>query len=344
MIVRARLLPGMLLTAIVVLALAGVADAAFPGRNGRIAFMDTASSQLYAVNPDGSGLDRLTSLDTQNGFPSWSPDSRHIVFTRFQAPQPRIWSMRADGSHKRKLPGESARFGDYVPKYTPDGKHIVFSRCSDEPEGCTIWRMRTNGSHRHGLTRLHGPDNITFDINATVAPNGKHIAFGRGDGGGYRSRVFVMDADGRHAHPITKPALQAGTPDWAPVGGRLVFNSQDVNIGGRLFTARPDGSDLEPVTADLYPFASGVLGAWAPRGNRLVYSSDRNYADACCLDLFKIDPAGTNDQQIDLGPDPPIAGFASWGSAPLADGAKVAAAGATGSGRGPIAASLHPWR
>jgi TolB protein len=299
-------------------AFAGIAGAAFPGSNGRIVFADVATdpSHIYAVNPDGSGLDRLTSK-AFTGFPSWSPDSKHIVYTRFGNAGGRILIMNADGTHKRLLKGESRRFDDRTPKYTPDGRQIVYTRCRSDFEGCAIWKMKTDGRHRHALTPSVSPDNETFDTNPTVSPDGHQIAFGREGADGYVSRVFVMDADGGDPHPITDAALEAGTPDWSPDGERIVFNSFDLSASGSsVYTVRPDGSDLDRMTPDRYPL-SDFTAANAPEGDQLVFTSGQNYADGCCFDLFTVDADGGGEDLLDVGFDGHFPVFPSWGSAPL---------------------------
>jgi Tol biopolymer transport system component len=50
----------------------------------RIAFVSSAADgkgDIWLINPDGSGKERLTDLpETYDYFPSWSPDGRYIVF------------------------------------------------------------------------------------------------------------------------------------------------------------------------------------------------------------------------------------------------------------------------
>ena len=58
------------------------AEAALPGNNGRIAFFSDLAGNydVYSMNPDGSGLTKLTHNPKPDGGPSWSPDGTKIAF------------------------------------------------------------------------------------------------------------------------------------------------------------------------------------------------------------------------------------------------------------------------
>ena len=109
-------------------AVAVPAQAAFPGRNGRIVFHANAPvcCDIFTVRPDGTGVRRLTHLAPQaralSG--SWSPDGRHIVY-RVDHPGAslaafQVWVMIADGSGQRRLVDEPI-FLDFAPSYSPVG-------------------------------------------------------------------------------------------------------------------------------------------------------------------------------------------------------------------------------
>ena len=108
---------------------AAPAMAAAPPATGRIAFFDFVTNQIYAVNPDGTGLAQLT--HEPDGIaardPSWSPDGSHILFARFNLSNNagRIWIMKADGTGQRRVASDAPGYSDQQPKYTPDGRHIV---------------------------------------------------------------------------------------------------------------------------------------------------------------------------------------------------------------------------
>jgi Tol biopolymer transport system component len=88
------------------------------GVPGRIVFHRKQGShwQIYAVNPDGSGLVALTRPVTalvdelpSNVSPAWSPDGRTIIYLSNRssiesAGAWHLWAMDADGANQRRLP------------------------------------------------------------------------------------------------------------------------------------------------------------------------------------------------------------------------------------------------
>ena len=93
-------------------------DPAWQPGGGRIVFHRKQGShwQIYAVNPDGSGLTALTRPVTalvdelpSNVAPTWSPDGQHILYVSNRnsiesAGAWHFWVMNADGSDQRLLP------------------------------------------------------------------------------------------------------------------------------------------------------------------------------------------------------------------------------------------------
>ena len=315
-----RLVAGVFVLALLLLLSAGPARATFPGPNGRIAFADYLSGQIYAVNPDGSALRQLTHTGRKGfaGNPSWSANGKRLLFERSRNVNTRIWVMRANGSHKHKVAGDAKGFQDFTPAYTPNGRRIVFTRCHPEPKDvCAIWKMRANGRHKRALTPfVHSTKDEHNDFNPSVSPNGRWIAFGRFNAGGFAARVFIMRANGAHAHAVTAAPLEGFEPDWAPSGRRITFTSQAPRPGSSIFTVRPDGSHLHQVTPSRFPH-SDALSTYSPRGNRLAFISDRKHPDACCNDLFTVKPSGGSGHLIHTGLTDAGIIQPSWGRAPL---------------------------
>jgi Tol biopolymer transport system component len=317
---RWSLLAAFLITAVWLVG-AAPARATYPGPNGRIAFTDYTRGQIFAVDPDGGGLKRLSDVG-QSRFPSWpdwSPNGHRLLFTADGgadrgAP---IMVVRADGSHERVLIRDAKGFRDYEPNFTPSGRGIVFARCKPNDGVCAIWRMRLNGSHKHALTPYREGAKERVDFDPSVAPSGKRIAFTRFGAGGIGSRIYVMASDGSHPHPITPAPLEASSPDWAPNGKRIVFSTNSQRTGSSVFSIRPKGAGLRRLTAERYPH-NDALASYSPRGNKIAFVSDRNYPDACCNDFFEMDPLGANEHVVDIGRSNPGVLWPAWGTHPLA--------------------------
>jgi hypothetical protein len=81
-----RFLALVLAAAGLVVILATPAEATFPGKNGRIAFI--LGPDVYTMNPDGGDVKQLTNLGPDGGafWESWSPDGKQIVFNEYRPP------------------------------------------------------------------------------------------------------------------------------------------------------------------------------------------------------------------------------------------------------------------
>jgi Tol biopolymer transport system component len=122
------------------------ADAAFPGRNRRIAFyMDRGSGgEIYTMRSDGNDVLRLTHLDPSLERPQWSPDGTKIVF---QMDKPDtdcgfIEVMDSDGSNLVDITPDR-----YVPRGArgdPRSRQTVIGSCS-RPK-LALGASRTSGA------------------------------------------------------------------------------------------------------------------------------------------------------------------------------------------------------
>ncbi|MBN1657380.1 MAG: PD40 domain-containing protein [Anaerolineae bacterium] len=80
-------------------------DTAPSAHGDRLAFMSNREGnwEIYLINLDGSGLQRLTKNAANDGLPTWSPDGKTIAFVSDQGGAWAVWAMSLDGSNQRKL-------------------------------------------------------------------------------------------------------------------------------------------------------------------------------------------------------------------------------------------------
>jgi len=107
---------------------------------------------------DGTNLQRLTFTRALDEVPSWSPDSRRILFSSDRVGEPQngnyeIFIMNMDGSDLKRLTDSPEQ--DTYPSMSPDGKFIVFESYRDGH--AEIYRINADGSGVVRLTHLEGP-------------------------------------------------------------------------------------------------------------------------------------------------------------------------------------------
>ncbi|MFW9998466.1 MAG: TolB family protein, partial [Candidatus Odinarchaeota archaeon] len=80
----------------------------------KIAFMSSRDGnwEIYLVNADGSGLQRLTDDPADDGLPTWSPDGQVLAFVSNRDGSWAVWAITPNGQDQRQL---------FVMEGSPDG-------------------------------------------------------------------------------------------------------------------------------------------------------------------------------------------------------------------------------
>ena len=275
-----------------------------PPATGRIAFDDFVTGQIYAVNPDGTGLAQLTHEPKKftAQWPAWSPNGSRILFVRLNPSNGmgRIWIMNANGTSQRQLASDAPGYRDYQPSYAPDSKHIVFSRCAPDEGLCAIWIMRSDGTHRRLVVPSIEAPNETGNFDPKVSPDGRQITFTRFGFKGVISQVWVVRIDGTHAHPLTAPRLEASGPSWAPDSKHIAFVSNSGRPQASLFVMRSSGTAVTRLVTTKWP-TNNFGPAYAPGGGQIAFSSDRRHPDLCCEELFLMRADGSRQHLVRTG-------------------------------------------
>ena len=292
------------------------AVAADPPATGRIAFWDFVTNQIYAVNPDGTGLAQLThepqGISAQG--PAWSPDGSRLLFARVNVSKGigRIWIMNADGTGQRLLVSDAGR-SDIQPSYSPDGEHIVFTRCLPNFERCAIWIMRSDGTQRHLVIPFLQTPTETSNFDPKVSPDGRRITFTRFGFNGIIAQVWVARIDGTHAHPLTAPRLEAYVPAWSPDGSHIAFADNCCRPQSSIDVMRANGTAVTRLATTPWP-TNNFGPAYSPDGSQIAFSGDRRHPDLCCEELFVMRADGSQQHLVDTGIQGVIG--VTWGTAP----------------------------
>jgi Tol biopolymer transport system component len=110
------------------------------------------TGDVFVINPDGTGLSRLTSEPDFDGWPEWSPDGSRILFSSHRDHRWNAYVMNSDGSSQTPLrrafePSRESGETSFA-SWSPNGKLIVFSGNDSD-----IYVANADGSDIRNLTK-----------------------------------------------------------------------------------------------------------------------------------------------------------------------------------------------
>ncbi len=207
-----------------------------------------ADDNIWVINPDGSGLTRLTNDPVVADEPAWSPDGSQILFvhSRSSGITHDFTVMNADGSGQRVI---ASLEGAIVPTWSPDGTTIAFSATLDS-DAMEIYAIDSDGGNLRRLTK-----NPAQDDTPAWTPDGKSIVFRSTRGGSVASgRLWIMNADGSNQRLLI------------PEAPRRAANGQKCTITGTDAADQLDGTPGKDVLCGL----GGIDGISGNEGNDVV--------------------------------------------------------------------------
>ncbi len=173
-------------------------------------------AQVGLVNADGSNFHLITSGESNNAFPSFAPDGKHIVY--------RTVSPESEGLRIMNLEDHSVavltKDYDNFPVWSPRGDLIAFVR--QLGGNFEVFTIRPDGKDVRQLTNVPGNE-----AHLAWSPDGERILFcstrmGFKDEALYTGapqpygEIFVMRYDGTDVEQLTDNQWEEGGPAWRP--------------------------------------------------------------------------------------------------------------------------------
>jgi TolB protein len=223
----------------------------------------SGNAQIYMMNPDGSGLERLTNNKSKDRSPAISPDGTMIVFASDRDGVSRIYIMNIDGSNQHRLTNSDNE--EILPSWSPDSKKVFFQvefkgknsiLCSVNADGSNLMRI-TDGTVDYSYS------NVSPDVKSIVCNDSKF-------------NVFTMSVGGNDLKSISKDGYSRMIPRYSPDGKRIVYGlliGIPPNHKTEIGIINSDGTNDRQITNNnsVNEFAS-----WSPDGKKIVFQTCRD--------------------------------------------------------------------
>jgi Tol biopolymer transport system component len=254
------------------------AGAAFPGTNGKMAFVRGVdnSSEIYVMDGDGSVQTRLTANAAFDTLPAFSPDGRHVAFTSRRDVNDEIYVMDAadsdgDGNGDNLTRITNSPVNEFQPAFSPNGERMAFT--SNQDGNNEIYVMNSDGTDPSRLT-----NNLAIDSRSVFSPDGDKIAFSRRepaspDPGMRTDDIYVMNANGTNQTRLTFAPRADTHANFSPDGQKLAFSSNRDGGNSEIYVMNADGTEQTRLT-----FNNGTdeFPAFSPNGEQIAFSSNRD--------------------------------------------------------------------
>jgi hypothetical protein len=284
------------------LALAPSAQAAFPGRNGFIAYV---SSSSFSQGDEGEGpttsgsallvgrlfgqerftLRGCTEIDQVPQDPECATGFRSPAYNRLGDrllvdAGDQLAMLASDGADFRLLPQQTQNDG--APAWAPDGLRFVFTGAGPGGTDLYVYNVRRGRSRRLTTTGGAAPAWSIHNRIAYETPAG---------------RLALINPDGSGRRQLTRKDGHA--PNWSPHGTKLVFIRK-----GRIYVVGANGKGLRRVGSPRFSFEAEDV-TWSPDGRFLAYHDFE-------AGIMAIDARGRRDYEFALGQYSPGSSFDSY--------------------------------
>lgn len=314
--------------AVAAIALSVAAAGAAPrGTNGQIAFArfnpDLGDTQVYVVNPDGTGQRLVQGPNDTGEGPAWFPDGSHIATFDLLAPDIPFGGatiINPDDGTSRDVAGQDPNLFVFCGSPSPDGRLLLCETFSNDGSQNGIHTIRaSDGGGVAQITSTPGGD----DIPGGWSPNGKQIVFQRIDPNGNSLGLFVVNVNGTGLRQITPADFDLSSAGrWSPQGNEIVFSRHVTpDVHSSIWVVHSDGTglheiDVQPAAAcggaDSDPDAQGCNSpTWSPDGTKIAFVRSHSNDDDGEIDTVNVD--GTGLTQVTNAPG---ANSPDWGVHP----------------------------
>lgn len=110
------------------------------------------AQQIYRMNTDGAGVERITNGEGEASNPAWHPDGQHLAFSWTRGYAAGDWNVFVmDVGTKQYVQLTHSEGKNENPTWAPDGRHLVFA--SNRSGRSQLYTMLADGTQVKQLTQ-----------------------------------------------------------------------------------------------------------------------------------------------------------------------------------------------
>lgn len=271
------------------LALAGAASLAHAQGDVRLDLRSGASARLpircLAMTPAGDREARTSSVQADEVLANDLQNSAVFQVAKAWSPAATDPAPQADVTGTWTVTGANVRLAGLV---------------RDVPGGKAILTREYRGSLAEWRSLVHRfADDVVLQFTGEAGVAGTRIAFVGQQG--REKELWIMDADGANARPLTADHTIVLSPGWSPDGSLLLYTSYRGRTGPQLWVMSPEQRRPFLVSGRA---GLNIAGAYSPDGTGIActLSQDGN------AEVYRLDARGgspqrlTNHRGIDTSP------------------------------------------
>lgn len=276
------------------------ANSSYDKFNGRFVWysnvINSAESDLYTADYDGSNVKRMTNDSQHDGNPQWHPNGQRIIFDSPKDGLPgnstshSIFIMNTDGSAKKLLQDQTqAALGNtlcpdingcplFDPSFSPDGSKIAFHLLTSNAGSTGVKIVVANYDYAsNSINSLHylSSQSVVANHEPVWSSDGTKIVAGYiAPDDSRRVKVFNVSDGSLYYESPSGP--WSHTPQFGPQQGKnLVVVGQP---NGKVFVIDIDTRQGESEPFYILQAAAGIADSgaytWSPNGKKIARGMD----------------------------------------------------------------------
>ena len=231
--------------------------------------------------------------------PSFAPDGRSLVFRGERNGRTGLWLLSLDSGRPRQLTQLPNPDGfDGTAAWSPDSRLIAFVHAVPPDANGSRWRIAimlldvTSGNVHElsiaGIPNPHLSDPVWVQGGRQIA-----LVSRMKPGGQVGGRIWIVDAAGGAAKPVTTDPVQARAPTFTIDGHRMAYFAPDSKARTQVWVQELDGNGNvqgSPIMVTNHKDVTATRIRWYRDGSELLYSADGR--------LWKVAASGGQPKEI----------------------------------------------